>query len=277
METFSSKVKKELSTLNNLAKKKIVKAELKGYLITSNQNSFSTENQYNINRFSKLLNNIGERDYSIKMVGNKFCIKPKNRIQIEEIGNSEEEIKALSRGAFMATGSITNPESVYHLEIIFEDKQKADELLESLKNYGISFGLLKRKNKYVLYAKEGEAISDFLAFIEANKSKLDFEEKRVVKEIRNNINRQVNCETANLNKTVQASVKQIEDIKLIKKKKKYDKLTEKEKEIAELRLKNPNASLVELGNMLVPKISKSGVIHRIDGIGKLANELKNNK
>ena len=276
MESFSSKVKKELSELNNLSKKNIVKAELYGYLCTSNQDLFMTENQFNINRFSKLLNNVGQRDYSIKMVGKKFCIKPKRKIEIDNKiqYDSEDELKAFIRGAFMATGIIMNPENKYHLEILFEEEKVAICIKNYMDNYNINFGLIKRKNKNVLYIKGGETISDFLTFIGANSSKLYFEDRRVIKDIRNNVNRQVNCETANLNKTIQTSIKQIENIKLIKKKKKYDKLTDKEREIAELRIKNPNVSLQELGKMLVPEISKSGVTHRMKSIEKLANELK---
>ena len=124
-----------------------------------------------------------------------------------------------------------------------------------------------------VYIKDGENISKFLAFIGANKSVLDFEETRVMKDMRNQVNRIVNCETYNLNKVVASSVKQIDDIKLIKKHNKFDALTDKEKELAKLRLNNPNATLKELGEML--EISKSGVGHRFAHIAQIAGELRN--
>ena len=124
-----------------------------------------------------------------------------------------------------------------------------------------------------VYIKDGENISKFLAFIGANKSVLDFEETRVMKDMRNQVNRIVNCETYNLNKVVASSVKQIDDIKLIKKHNKFDTLTDKERELAKLRLDNPNATLKELGEML--EISKSGVGHRFEHIAQIAEELRN--
>ena len=122
--------------------------------------------------------------------------------------------------------------------------------------------------------KDGEDIANFLAFIGANKAVLNFEDIRVLRDIRNNVNRIVNCETANLNKVIKTSVKQIEDIKLIKKKNKFNNLSEKEKELAELRIKNPDATLTELGKMLKKPIGKSGVNHRLKAISELAEELR---
>ena len=127
-----------------------------------------------------------------------------------------------------------------------------------------------------MYIEEGESISNFLAFIGAKKGVLEFEDTRVVKEIRNNVNRQLNLENANLNKTILSSVKQINYIKLIKKKNKFNELSEKEKKLAEIRLKNPDASLEELRRMLGEDISKSGVSHRMKKIEELAKNLKSN-
>ena len=274
MDSFSSKIKEELSKLNNLSDKKIVKAELKGYLITNSSNKFITENQYNINRFAKLLSNCGENDYKIEMQGKNFCITIKRKINIENNEMSEEENRALVRGAFMSSGSITNPSNVYHLEVVFDKEKDAEEVRKILAQSDIEAKLLKRERNSILYIKDGENISKFLAFIGANKSVLDFEDERVVREMRNKINRLVNCETANLNKTISTSVRQIEDIKLIKSKNKFNKLKEKEQELANLRLANPNASLQELGQLLEKPISKSGVNHRLEGIRKLADELR---
>ena len=273
-DSFCSKIKKELSEINNLSNKKLVKAELEGYLLTNSSNKFVTENQYNINRFAKLLDNFGENDYKIEMQGINFCITLKKKITICYDINTDEEKRALVRGAFMSSGSITNPKNVYHLEIVFDSESNAEQVKQILEQSDIETKLLNREKKSILYMKDGENISNFLAFVGANKSVLDFEDERVIKDMRNNVNRLVNCETANLNKTISSSVRQVEDIKLIKAKKKFDRLTEKEQELANVRLENPNASLQELGQLLEKKISKSGVNHRLEGIRKLAEELK---
>ena len=274
MNSFSAEVKNELAELNNLAKKNQVAAELAGYLFANNSNVFSTSSQYNINRYGKLLSNCNINSFTIEVKGNKFVIKTKAipHYNIEYI--EEAEIKAFVRGAFMANGSINNPSNVYHLEINFDEKERAELVKNYLNQFDINAKVVAKSNYYTVYMKNGDDISNFLAFIDANTSVLKFEDIRVMKEVRNTINIQVNYETANLNKIVATSVKQIEDIKFIKKKKKYDKLSDKEKELAELRLKNPNSSLVELGKMLNPEISKSGVNHRMANISKLANELR---
>ena len=282
MNSFSAKVKKELSELTNLSNKDEVKAELDGYLLTSSSNKFSTENEYNINRFSKLLNNVGRNSYNIEIRGKNFCITTKKEKNNEEIlQNSEQEQytenqeRALVRGSFMGAGSITNPKVVYHLEIVFQSENNATKIKGILAKQKIDSKILKREKSYIVYMKDGENISKILAFMGASKSVLEFEDARVIKEMRNNVNRIVNCETANLNKTISSSVKLIEDIKLIKSKKKFNMLSEKEKELANLRLENPEATLSELGKMLNTPISKSGVNHRIEGITKLAEELRN--
>ena len=275
MESFSKSVKEELSKLNNLSDKNLVKYELQGYLLTSNSNKFVTENEYNINRFSKLLSNTGTDNYKIEITGNKYCITTKEKIEISQEINNIEEAKAIVRGRFMGAGSITNPKTKYHLEIVFQNEENAAKVNTILNYYNINSKILKRNNKYIIYLKDGEDISSFLAFIGANSSVLQFEENRVIRDVRNNVNRIVNCETANLNKVINASVKQVNDIKLLKKMNKFKDLKDGEKELAELRLKNPEASLTELGKMLEKPISKSGVNHRMKAIEEKANELRN--
>lgn len=273
MGSFSSDVKKELSELNNLSNKELVRAELKGYLATNSSNKFSTSSQYNINRFSKLLNNVGENDFGITIKGNNFEIETKNKVEISLEINTDEQKKAFIRGAFLGAGTITNPENVYHLEIVFDDEKNAEIVKKLLAEKDIKSKIIKRENKYVLYMVDGENISNFLALIGANSSVLKFEDTRVLKEVRNRINRMVNYETANLNKTINSAVKQIECIKIIKAKKRFKDLSEKEQQLAELRLKHPNASLSELANMINPPISKSGVNHRMNSIVKFAESL----
>ena len=285
--SFSSEIKEELSKTNNLKNKEEVKYEFLGYLISSNISikknkiEYSTENEYNINRLNKLLNNLNI-DYDICVKGNLFVIK----FDIENIeyfinllSNIEKENlkKAFIRGSFLGSGSINDPKKKYHIEISLENKEYANILKNILNEFNIIFKELERKSSYSLYSKDGEEISKFLALIGASKAVINFEEIRVIRDIRNNVNRKVNCETANLNKTVNAAVRQIEDIKFIYNSKAEDKLSDSLKEIANLRMENPDISLVELGKLLKEPIGKSGVNHRLKKIQEIANELRGNK
>ena len=279
--SFSTELKEEISKLDNLSNKEAVKYELIGYLISSNISEdknkikFSTENEYNINRFSRLLNNIEIHNYDIAVQGNLFVITVDKSIfeKIETIENlNAEQIKWLIRGTYLGSGSINNPEKKYHVEIGISKKSDAEIIIEYLKKYDIKSNLTEKNGEYAIYLKDGEEISKFLALIGANKAVLKFEEIRVQREMNNKINRIVNCETANLNKTINASIEQIEAIKKLKSNKKFEKLDDSLKEIAELRLKNPNASLIELGKMLKQPIGKSGVNYRLKKIMEIANE-----
>lgn len=282
--SFSSEIKEKLSKMTNLANKEIVKYELIGYLISNNTTykngkiTYKTENEYNINRFSKLLSNLNIINYKIEIKGNNYIITTSKIEQIHEIQYSNEDIeyignvqkeellKSIIRGVFLGSGSVNNPESKYHLEIILSTKLNAERIIEILYSLTIQAKILERKNGYGVYIKDGEEISKLLALIGASSSVLKFEEIRVLRDIKNNINRKVNCETANLNKTVSAAVKQINAIKKLKKEGKFDKLPESLKEIAKLRIENPDASLVELGQMLSTPLGKSGVNHRLNKI-----------
>ena len=186
----------------------------------------------------------------------------------------EQLARLYIREAFIKSGSMNDPNKKYHLEIMFKTKKKAEEMQALLSNFNINAKIIKREKDYMLYLKDGEEISEFLALIGANSSVIKFEEIRVLKETRNDINRLVNCETANLNKTISAAVKQIEDIKLIKKKRKFSNLPENLQEIAELRIVNPDVSLVELGKMLSEPIGKSGVNHRLKKLSAIAEDLR---
>ena len=187
----------------------------------------------------------------------------------------EEQIARLCvREAFIKSGSISDPNKKYHLQILFKDENKAKELQQVLENFNIKAKIIRKGKDYMLYIKEGEEISNFLALIGANASVIKFEEIRVIREARNSINRLVNCETANLNKTINAAATQIEDIKTIKKENKFKGLSDNLKEIANLRLENPDATLEELANMLKKPISKSGVNHRLKKISQIAAEIR---
>lgn len=187
----------------------------------------------------------------------------------------EEQIARLSiREAFIKSGSITDPNKEYHLEVLFKTKKKAVELQNLLLNFEIQSRVIKKGNGYITYIKNSEDIVSFLALIGANRGVLRFEEIRVLKDARNNVNRIVNCETANLNKTLGASENQIKAIKRLKKSHKFNYLPEELKEVAEIRLKNPDLSYEDIGKLLKNPISKSGVSHRLNKIVRIEKEQK---
>lgn len=291
--SFSSDVKEKLSKMSNLTNKEAVKYELIGYLISNNTTctnkkiKYSTINEYNINRFSKLISNLNIIDFNIELKGKTYTIDLKKIDTIDLIEYKEKDIllkdrivnsiydkeninlKALIRGIFLGSGSVNNPENKYHLEIILSNIESAKNVQKLLEKVDINMKLFERKKGYSLYLKDGEEISKFFALIGANSAVLKFEEIRVIRDMKNNINRKVNCETANLNKTVNAAVKQIEAIKNLQKKGQFESLPDNLKEIANLRLENPDASLIELGQMLKNPIGKSGVNHRLNAILRL--------
>ena len=286
--SFSSDIKQELNKNSNLANKNIVKQELVGYLISGNINivnnkeiKFSTESDYNINRFSKLLTNL-DINHSIDMVGKNFVITLKTKeidfveydkgtVKIKEVPENQEEKKAIIRGTFMGAGSINNPEREYHLEMEVTNEQNMNVVLKLLLEFGIKAKYMEAKNKYYIYLKEGEEISKFLALIGAAKAVMKFEDIRIQKEMRGKVNRLVNCETANLNKTINASIEQIAAIRKLQENGEFKKLDDNLKEIALLRLENPDMSLIELGKKLKVPIGKSGVNYRLKKIMEIAN------
>ena len=185
--------------------------------------------------------------------------------------------RAYIRGAFLASGSVSDPEKGYHFEIVCADSARAEQLSAMLESFGIEAKITLRKHSYILYVKEGSQIADILNVMEAHVGLMKFENIRILKEMRNSVNRQVNCETANLNKTVSAAVKQIEDIQYIQSTIGFEKLPENLAEIARLRLEQPGMSLKELGQMLTPPVGKSGVNHRLRKLSFIAEELREHK
>lgn len=275
--SFSTELKEEISKTENLSDKEAVKYELLGYLMSSNISEkdnkikYSTENEYNINRFSRLLSNSNIDDYDISIQGKIFTITcPKIKIQTENL--PKEQIKNVIRGAYLGSGSINNPENTYHLEIGIRKKEFANLIIKGLNEYDIKCNCIEKNKEYTIYLKDGEEISKILALLGANKSVLKFEEIRVQREMKNKINRIVNCETANMNKTMNAAIEQIDAIRKLKENGKFEKMEKTLKEIAELRIQNPSASLTELGKMLQPPISKSGVNYRLKKIMEIGKE-----
>lgn len=184
--------------------------------------------------------------------------------------------RAYLRGAFLAGGSVNNPESSsYHLEIFTNYEEHAAALIELMNEYHLNAKKIERKKGYIIYIKESEKITEFLNVIGAFQALFQFEDARIVRDMRNSVNRLVNCETANLNKTVAASMKQLENIKLIEEKLGLDQLPEKLREIALVRRQHPDVNLKELGE-LVPSgvVSKSGINHRLRKISEIADKLR---
>ncbi|SFA98070.1 hypothetical protein SAMN05216249_10657 [Acetitomaculum ruminis DSM 5522] len=182
--------------------------------------------------------------------------------------------RAFLRGAFLAAGSISDPEKFYHFEIVCPTLEKAKGLVNIITGFGVEAKIVPRKKNHVVYVKEGAVIVELLNIMEAHISLMNLENIRIVKEMRNSVNRKVNCETANINKTVSAAVRQIDAIKFIQAKKGLDSLPANLEEIAILRLENPEVALKELGQMLNPPVGKSGVNHRLRKIIEIADELR---
>ena len=180
--------------------------------------------------------------------------------------------KAFVRGAFLAAGSIGDPEKSYHFEIVVWDETQAEELIAILSELKLNAKLVKRKNHYPVYFKESDVISEFLGITEAHISLMKFENVRIYKEVKNKINRKVNCETANIKKTASAAAKQLDDIYYLKNINKLDKLPDGLKELALLRMEYPDATLKELGELLSEPLGKSGVNHRLNKISQIAEE-----
>ncbi len=180
--------------------------------------------------------------------------------------------RAYLRGAFLASGSVNDPEKSYHMEIAAGEDEKALLLTELFKTFGISAKIMDRKNSRIVYIKDGEQIANALNVMEAGLSFMDYENVRIYKDVKNTVNRRVNCETANIGKTVSAALKQSEAIRYAVKLPEYEALPDTVKEVAMLRLRFPEVSLKELGEMCDPKIGKSGVNHRLRKIMELAEE-----
>lgn len=183
--------------------------------------------------------------------------------------------RAFLRGLFLASGSVTDPERGYHLEIVQASMGKAGEVVRILKSFDIEAKIVERKKSYIIYVKEGSRIVDLLNVMEAHVALMEFENVRIVKEMRNSINRKVNCETANIKKTVSASARQIADIQYIKDTSGFGTLPQGLADIANLRLEHAEVSLKELGQMLDPPIGKSGVNHRLRKLGEIAENMRN--
>ena len=182
--------------------------------------------------------------------------------------------RAFIRGAFLASGSMSDPDRFYHLELVCQNEERAMQLQSILATFGLDAKTVVRKKYYVVYIKEGNQIVELLGLMGADSALMELENIRIVKEMRNSVNRKVNCETANLNKTVSAALRQVADIEYIRDTKGLDFLSPQLEEMARVRLEAPEASLLELGSMLETPVGKSGVNHRLRKISEIADALR---
>lgn len=266
---------------------------------------FSTENAAIARRIFTILKNIYETEVDVMVRRNRQLKKNNNYlVVVNDIKISKKILKDVGftrgnssifnpnysipshliesrcckrsyiRGAFLGGGSVNNPEKAYHLEFVTSNEIHSKGLSDVINSFGLNSKIVKRKESYVVYLKEGEQIVDLLNIVGAHQALLKFEDIRVLKDIRNNINRIVNCETANLDKTINASMRQVENIELIDAHMGIEKLPTNLLEIAKLRLEYQDASLKELGDLLSEPVGKSGVNHRFRKIEKIADEIR---
>lgn len=253
---------------------KILKDQFKVHskLMVKKSNSFKKNNIYMV----QITEEMGIRDLLID-VGvlneNEGVLSLDYNIPKALISEDESK-RAYIRGAFLGGGSISNPEKNYHVEFVTHDNDYANELSKLINEFKLSSKVIQRKGNFIVYIKEGEKIVDLLNIIGAHSSLLELENVRIMKEMRNNVNRLVNCETANLSKTVNAAIRQVESIRLIQSEIGLQRLPKNLRDVAELRLKYPDESLKELGEFLNPVVGKSGINHRLRKIEKIAEELR---
>ena len=310
--SFSSELKEELSKISNHNNECCKMAELAGYLITNcnvvKENGefilkMTTENSSAIKRvynaFKKIygiepITNVTRETTDNGMLFELYVSDKKDlqkifenslinidanlQIVIDDRGKIKEKeccMKAFLRGVFLGTGSIATPENANHLEIVLNNVENANFINSILHELGVNAKIIKRKKSTVLYLKDAEEISKFLIIVGSSISLLSYEQTRVMKEYRNDMNRKINCEVANMDKVATAASNQLNDIMLIKSKNRFMELSKELQDVALLREKNPEASLEKIGEMLEQRLSKAGVSHRFKRIKQIADELRN--
>ncbi|MBI5974076.1 DNA-binding protein WhiA [Staphylococcus canis] len=307
--SFASDMKNELTRIetdNDNAKAELsALIRMNGALSLSNQQfviNIQTENATTARRIYSLIKRVFRVEVEIlvrkkmKLKKNNIYIcrvKSKTKEILDELGilkngifahaidesmvDDDEMRRSYLRGAFLAGGSVNNPEtSSYHLEIFSLYESHSKGLTQLMNSYGLNAKNLERKKGWITYLKEAERIAEFLSLIGGYQALLKFEDVRIVRDMRNSVNRLVNCETANLNKTVSAAMKQVENIQIIDDEIGLDQLPDRLREIAKLRIEHQDVSLKELGEMVsTGAISKSGVNHRLRKLNEIATKIKN--
>lgn len=234
--------------------------------------SFETENPMLMEKYAILMKSAFSIDITLP-VESQECKKIIEAIQ----GLYLEKMcckRAFIRGAFMASGSMSDPNKAYHFEIVCRTPEQASRLQELMTEFETEPKMIERKNHYVVYLKDGSQIVDMLNVMEAYVSLMNLENVRILKEMRNSVNRKVNCETANISKTVNAAVKQIADIELIRDTDGLDSLPLPLREMAQIRLEHPEAPLKDLGMYLDPPVGKSGINHRLRKLTAIADKIR---
>lgn len=279
--SFSTRVKEELAEhIGNSRHCKLAELgamiSMSGYVngkedVSDKDNIVSN---HKMDKLIKLLNldvhsDEGMQALKLRMIDEKYVVER----QLVERSCCKQ---AYIRGAFLVAGSVTDPRKGYHFEIVCDIEEQALILIDIIKSFGVEPKLILRKKYYVVYLKDGSMIVDILNVMGAHISLMDMENVRILKDMRNSVNRRVNCETANINKTVNAAVKQIEDIRYIEEKKGLKFLPDNLRTLAELRLEESEMPLKDLGEMLNPPLGKSGVNHRLRKISEIASELRRN-
>ncbi len=293
--SFSSEVKDEL--LEHYAKTRHCNlAELSAFLHMCGEFGIDHNGKYRL-RFST--ENFALARKCFTLMKKTFNIKTDIAIRRNVSGNSfsyslfyqGEEVQAVGhaivqaicckrayiRGAFIASGSMSNPNKSYHFEIVCNTEKDAEYLKDMIHSFDLEAKIVKRKKVFVVYLKEGSQIVDILNVMEAHESLMELENVRIKKEMRNSVNRKVNCETANIKKTVSASRRQVEDIIYIRDTIGFDKLPEGLRDVALTRLAYPEEPLKELGGLLETPVGKSGVNHRLRKLSEMAEKLRDSK
>lgn len=312
--SFSSELKEELSKISTKNKECCKLSELAGYLITNcnitrengefvlkmmTESTSAIRRVYNAFRVLYDVTPITNIDKKLEGKDNLLELVVADKMDLQKIFNNswinidvnlqividdKNQIKqneccmrSFIRGVFMGGGSVADPNTSNHLEIVLNNEQNANFINSVLTELGITAKIMKRRKTFVIYIKDAETISNFLIMIGSNKSTIEYEQARALKDYKNYRNRKDNCETANWDKTAKAASTQLKDIMDIKDAKMYEKLSLKLRQVANLRVKYPMAGLGEIGSMLEPKLSKAGVSHRFKKINEIAEEIRSKK
>lgn len=241
---------------------------------TLEEEAWSSEQKGSFSVFLRNQSQVSDIVKSIKWVDANGVVATDTDTVNEMLLRGTDAKRAFIRGAYLAIGSMSDPQKGYHLEYVCISQNQAEQLCALLNGFEVDAKIVLRKKYYVVYIKEGSSIVDLLNIMEAHVALMNLENLRIEKEIRNSINRRVNCETANITKTINASAKQLEDIELVRDEYGFGKLPDSLSEIAKMRLLHPDATLKELGELMDPPVGKSGVNHRLRKLSEIAQMVR---
>lgn len=297
--TFSQEVKEELEKhinssrhcqLAEMAAYVLNEAEIGESLVFKADNEGLARKIFTLIKKTYNINALVEQEIFNKTTLHKICITDKEDIHkvLSSVKYDSRQGKTVSplivknscckraylQGTFLCIGSMSSPDKSYHLEFSSSDQGQLEQIKNIIADFDIEARITSRKKGFVLYVKEGESIVDLLNIMGAHVSLMNMENVIILKNMRNTLNRRVNCETANIIKSVNASTRQIDDINYIIEHKEYEKLPDALKDMADVRLKNPDTPLKDLGALLDPPVGKSGVNHRLRRLSEIAEELR---